>query len=655
MPIFDAIRKSLSNIIHPASYTSLILPRTGFNYASEVNGWQSSIIMACVGWIQRTYPEAPQVIQQRNQDNEWQEIDHPLTVLMNKPNPYYDGLLLQGAFIADLVISGNAYLLKVRSNAGRLVELWWCPSSMIAPKWPDTGDVFISHYDYMPGGQAIALDVRDVAHYRLGIDPTNLRKGRSPLQSLVREVFTDDEAANMTASLLKNLGVPGLVISPDKDTVSPQDADAVKAYVKSRTTGDRRGEPIILGAATKVETFGFNPQQMDLRQLRKIPEERISAVLGVPAIVAGLGAGLDRSTYSNMAEARDMAYESGIIPLQRLVASQTKHSLLSEYTDDLTNYRVAYDLSEIRVLREDEDKLSARIIAQVTGGICKVRDAQRILSLPIDETQDFYLRAFSAMPVRSGESGGPEEADTTTDEKAAPLFGWTERQRKARGESIAKEKDEWIEIVQKKIAVLYEQEEEAVIEALGSDDPVKAAGDAVKNREGEWVKALEQISENIIEHFGKQPTKLFSAFLGRVRRWIRANVAEETRQIMASNSEDIQAFIGEHIAEAYGTYDNIQDVRSFYSDTIGWKSKRIATTEVTRSSGYARNESAKDAGKRKRVWVTMGDALVRDLHSAINGQSRPFGERYSNGLMFPGDPDGPLEEWLNCRCWEEFI
>ena len=71
------------------------------------------------------------------------------------------------------------------------------------------------------------------------------------------------------------------------------------------------------------------------------------------------------------------------------------------------------------------------------------------------------------------------------------MFGWTERQRKARGESIAKEKDEWIEIVQKKIAVLYEQEEEAVIEALGSDDPVKAAGDAVKNREGEWVKALE--------------------------------------------------------------------------------------------------------------------------------------------------------------------
>ena len=23
---------------------------------------------------------------------------------------------------------------------------------------------------------------------------------------------------------------------------------------------------------------------------------------------------------------------------------------------------------------------------------------------------------------------------------------------------------------------------------------------------------------------------------------------------------------------------------------------------------------------------------------------------YSNGLRFPGDTDGPIEEWINCRC-----
>ncbi len=414
MAIREAIIKQLNKFLHPQTYSSLYLPRTRFNYANQVNGWQSSIIMACVGWIQRTYPEAPIMVQKRGTDEEWVSVpDSPVVGLLDNPNPYYDGLLLQSAFIADLVISGNAYLLKVRSGAGRTVQLWWTPSTLMEPKWPSNGSEFLSHYDYMPGGAPVKLDPKDVVHFRLGIDPDNLRKGRSPLQSLLREVFTDDEAANMTATLLRNMGVPGLLISPDKDSsVSPQDADAVKAYVKERTTGDRRGEPLIIGAPTHVEAFGFNPQQMDMKSLRRIPEERISACLGIPAVVAGLGAGLDRSTYSNMAEAREMAYESGIIPLQRIVGSQIKHQLLNEYIDDseLINWRVGYDLSEIRVLQEDEDKLSTRTIAQVNGGVCKVVDAQRILGLPEDDTQDFYLRNFNALTVRSGETGNEQLA-----------------------------------------------------------------------------------------------------------------------------------------------------------------------------------------------------------------------------------------------------
>jgi uncharacterized protein with gpF-like domain len=259
------------------------------------------------------------------------------------------------------------------------------------------------------------------------------------------------------------------------------------------------------------------------------------------------------------------------------------------------------------------------------------------------------------MPVRSGESGGPEEADTTTDEKAAPLFGWTEKQRKARGESIAKEKDDWIEIVKKKIVALYEQEEEAVIEALGSDDPVKAAGDAVKNREGEWVKALEQISENIIEHFGKQPTKDFSILLESVRRWISNHAKAVAAIITATNTAQAEEIITQGQKEGIAAGVIAGNMRTFYKENTEQKATRTATTEVAQSSGFARNESAKDAGKRKRVWVTMGDGLVRDLHSAINGQARPFGKRYSNGLMFPGDPGGPPEEVINCRCWEEFV
>lgn len=52
-------------------------------------------------------------------------------------------------------------------------------------------------------------------------------------------------------------------------------------------------------------------------------------------------------------------------------------------------------------------------------------------------------------------------------------------------------------------------------------------------------------------------------------------------------------------------------------------------------------------------WVTMGDEDVRDLHVPLNGVQVPVGERFQVGeseLRYPGEPIGPPEVWINCRC-----
>lgn len=52
-------------------------------------------------------------------------------------------------------------------------------------------------------------------------------------------------------------------------------------------------------------------------------------------------------------------------------------------------------------------------------------------------------------------------------------------------------------------------------------------------------------------------------------------------------------------------------------------------------------------------WVTMGDEDVRDLHTPLQGVQRPVGETFDVGgfdLQYPGQPVGPPEVWINCRC-----
>ena len=58
-------------------------------------------------------------------------------------------------------------------------------------------------------------------------------------------------------------------------------------------------------------------------------------------------------------------------------------------------------------------------------------------------------------------------------------------------------------------------------------------------------------------------------------------------------------------------------------------------------------------GIGSKRWATMHDRAVRDDHALANGQVQPIAAPFNVGgyeLRFPGDPVGPAEIWINCRC-----
>lgn len=392
------------------------LPRTRFNYGAEIgDGSGSSIVQAVVGWIARNFPEAPlQAVEIQPDGTRRPIVGHRMTERIERPNAYYSGVLLWMATIVDWAVDGNGYWLKRRApRSGDVAELWWAPASTMEPKWPDDGSVFISHYEYRPDPNkaAIPLEVADVVHFRRGLDPANTRKGISPLRSVMREIFTDEEAANFTASLMRNLGVPGVVIAPDQVgfSQSKEQALQVKADFMEKFGGDKRGEPMVMTAPTKVQVLSFSPEQMELRNLRRIPEERVSAIFGVAAIVAGLGAGLDRSTFTNFSEARESAYEENIIPTQRLLTADLRLQLLPDFETRAT-VDVQFDLSRVRVLQPDVDKVYERMNKAVLGGWAMVADARLAAGLPVAPEHYVYLRPMTSVEVPAGAPPAPAKA-----------------------------------------------------------------------------------------------------------------------------------------------------------------------------------------------------------------------------------------------------
>lgn len=103
-------------------------------------------------------------------------------------------------------------------------------------------------------------------------------------------------------------------------------------------------------------------------------------------------------------------------------------------------------------------------------------------------------------------------------------------------------------------------------------------------------------------------------------------------------------------------------VQRYQERFILHRSGVIARTEALRAVHAGDEEMWQQAIERGVVdpqditttWVTALDERVRASHSFMNGQQAAFGEPFRSGdgntLRFPGDPNAPGSDTIQCRC-----
>ena len=381
--IYAAIRMGM--LVHGPGATDMI-------YRAWHNEDLNSAVFACLSAICTAYPEAPATVY-RDSDSDTRDPlpDHPLQQLLDKPNKYLSREDVWHYTQWCKHICGNAYWRKIRSAGPgtNIVQLWPISPARIVPvttREDALNGIFISYYAYSfdPSQDPEAIPPEDIIHFRLGIDDKDNRVGASPLARLVREVAGDDEAHAWQTSMLENGGTVGMLIQvPIDSSISQQEAEDMKARFEERFGGNNRGRTGVLMGGAKAEPYGFSPEQMDMKALHRIPEERIAAVLRVPAIIAGLGAGLDRSTYANFREAREMFSEMTILPLYQFDAATLNMQLTPDFTSD-RHISVDFDITNVRALQEDEDNKWKRLDMAVKTGWVRKNEARTDVGLKPD-------------------------------------------------------------------------------------------------------------------------------------------------------------------------------------------------------------------------------------------------------------------------------
>ncbi len=267
----------------------------------------------------------------RREGDELKDIaNHPLEVVLDRPNPLQSSHEFLVAHYAYRKLNGNSYwwLNRTSENAPPS-EIWLIQPHRIQPI-PDE-NLFIRGYAYDPGsGQKIILEPWEVIHFK-NFHPTNPFIGMSAIESLAVSAQGDIEAQKWNTKFFgkSNARLPGILAF--KDMVVDTDWARIKADVKDAS--EKREMLMLRGAGDAVNWMqnAVSQREMEFIGGRTFTREEIFSVLA-PGLSSILSV---NATEANAKTGKATLIEMEVWPLLVSTADKLTNNLLPVYGDNL--------------------------------------------------------------------------------------------------------------------------------------------------------------------------------------------------------------------------------------------------------------------------------------------------------------------------------
>lgn len=358
---------------------------------------------------------------------------HPLLDIWNNPNPYCDRFTLTATIVMHLDIGGNAYIEKVRSGAGKIVELW-------TPR-PDrvfvvpNADGRVAGYAWRAGTAEAFLPPEDVVHVKTR-HPLDDYYGLPPLAVLAGRVDLDNWARDFVRSFFTNAGVPAGLLTV-KQKLDQQEHERIKRRFREGYGGPAgwNGLMVLSGGEADYKQMGLplGESGAGLESLDAQTEARVCMAFGIPPAILSTRLGMNASSYANQVAQMRMFWTQTLIPLYKMLGAALTRGFCRRQPDgrpaefpDID--RLEFDLDDVAALAEDQDQLSARILDQMQKGAISWEEARVALGHPErpEGTQHTFLIPATVVPTPLADILEPAAAlpePTPQDQAAADQGG----------------------------------------------------------------------------------------------------------------------------------------------------------------------------------------------------------------------------------------
>ena len=268
--------------------------------------------------------------------------NHPLEVLLRRPNPSQSGAEFKRDFLSWYKVSGNAYIyLNKPSETAVPDELWVMPSTMMRPI-PD-GRSYIAGYEFTaPNKTPVALEPWRVLHLKT-FNPLNPFVGLSPLQSLALDAYGDLEQQKWNLAYFgKNNGKLPSILAFKHRIDDPQWRELLRQRDEEWGGTNRPGVTMLRGVGDLVQWLpaALSQKEMEFLEGRTFTKQEIYDKLapGLSSILAV------NATEANAIAGKATLIEAGVYPLLQQLADKFTSDILPLYGDNLVG-----EFDDIRV------------------------------------------------------------------------------------------------------------------------------------------------------------------------------------------------------------------------------------------------------------------------------------------------------------------
>ena len=387
---------------HSKKYTYEELAEEGY--------MKNSIVYRCVNEISKGASSVPYMLKAGDVILE----EHPLLKLLDRPNPLQSHSEFFNSIFGFLLLSGNAYVLKVGAEIGAPKELHLLRPDRVKIK--GKGKALPDSYEYVLGGrvqQVYPVDettgLSDLKQIKL-FNPLDDYYGLSPMSAAAIEVDQHNMSGKHNINLLSNGARPSgaVIFKPQDDAgisvnLSEAQRQQLLTDLNNRFSGtNNAGRPLLLEGDFDWREMGLSPRDMDFMNMKHMAATDIALCFGVPSQLVGVP---DAQTYANVAEARLALYEETIIPHLRKIESDLNEWLVPMFGEGLN---FCFDIDKIPALAERTRKIYENITSAVREGIMTRNEAREAIGLtPMDGADDLYISA-TLFPLGTEETPQPE-------------------------------------------------------------------------------------------------------------------------------------------------------------------------------------------------------------------------------------------------------